>query len=272
MNPRVPRQEIAHFLCLVSRQVVDDEMDFSRSRLARYDIGKKGNKLSACVPWCGFSDHFSRPSVQRGIQRESSVPVVLKAVTFSASRRQWEHGVAAVECLNRRFLINAKNRRMLGRIYVEPDDVGRLSLEIRVVRHHVMFESMGLKAGPLPNSGNHHVTDTKVFRELPGSPMSRAVWWLSTSPLQNPSLRFRGPFLGLLTWMARVQPGQPTFFEARFPSANVAPITAEGFRKRRIRLSVRQTKNQPGPPNVFGRQGSRPCAPFEFTSFMGSKN
>ena len=67
-------------------------MDFSLSRLARYDVGKKGNKLGACVPWCRFSDHFSRPSVQCGEQRKSPVPVVLKAVTFGASRRQREPG------------------------------------------------------------------------------------------------------------------------------------------------------------------------------------
>ena len=205
-------------------------------------------------------------------KRKSPVPVVLKAVTFGASRRQREHRFASVERLNSCFFINTKDRCMLGRIHVEADHIRGLLFEIGVVRHHVAFESMRLKSSSLPNSRHHHVIHTEVFRELSGGPMARAVRWLSSCPIKNSSLQFRRSFLGSLASMSRVQSRQAVFFEALLPSTDVAPIATEGFRERRIRFSLRQTKYEPRSPNVFRWQGSRPRTPSEFAAFMGRKN
>ena len=52
--------------------------------------------------------------VQCGVQRKSSVAVVLKAVTFGASRRQREHRFASVQRLNSCFFINTKDHCVAG--------------------------------------------------------------------------------------------------------------------------------------------------------------
>ena len=72
--------------------------------------------------------------------------------------------------------------------------------------------------------------------------------------------------------MSRVQSRQSVFFEALFPSTDVAPIAPEGFRERRIGFSLRQTKYESRTPNVFGWQRSRTRTPLEFAAFMGRNN
>ena len=161
---------------------------------------------------------------------------------------------------------------MLGRIHVEADHIGGLLFEVGIVGHHVAFESMRLKSSSLPNSRHHHVIDTEVFREPSGAPMARAVRWRSSCPLQNSSLEFRRSFLGSFTSMSRVQSRQSVLFEALLPSTDVAPITPEGFRERRIGFSLRQTKYESRTPNVFGWQHSRARTPLEFAAFMGRNN
>ena len=72
--------------------------------------------------------------------------------------------------------------------------------------------------------------------------------------------------------MSRVQSRQSVLFEAFLPSTDVAPITPEGFRERRIGFSLRQTKYESRTPNVFGWQHSRARTPLEFAAFMGRNN
>jgi hypothetical protein len=62
----------------------------------------------------------------RRIQRERAVPVVFEPVAFGAARRHGQHGIEAIERLNRRFLVDAEDRGTLRRIEVQADDVRRL--------------------------------------------------------------------------------------------------------------------------------------------------
>jgi hypothetical protein len=90
------------------------------------------------------------------------VAVVLKVVTLQPSGRQWQHRIEPIQSLDSSLFIDAKDRRMLGRLDVQPDNIGRLELEVRVVGGHVAFDPMGLKPGALPHPRHHHVADTQV--------------------------------------------------------------------------------------------------------------
>jgi hypothetical protein len=65
-------------------------------------------------------------------------------VPLRATRGEREDRVGSIRCLNRGLLIHAEYGRVLGRLKVEPDDVGRLLLEVRIVRDLVMLEAVRL--------------------------------------------------------------------------------------------------------------------------------
>src|SRR5262245_56107681 len=113
--------------------------------LMRDDIAKKRNELFAGVTCGGFAEHFSGCRVQRRIQRQSSMAVIFKAMSFRPAWRKWKNGVQPIQCLNRRLFVHAKYGGMAGWIHVEPNNVGGFGFEIRIIRYHVTFESMRLQ-------------------------------------------------------------------------------------------------------------------------------
>lgn len=64
-----------------------------------------------------------------------------------ASRRERQHRVQAVKRLNSRLLIHTEYGSMLGAFQIEPNNVGRLLLETRVLARHVAVEPMRLDSG-----------------------------------------------------------------------------------------------------------------------------
>jgi len=67
-----------------------------------------------------------------------------EAVALGAPRRQRQRRVFAILHLDRRLLVNTKHGSVLGRVQVQPDHVGRLGLEVRVVASDVALEPMRL--------------------------------------------------------------------------------------------------------------------------------
>src|SRR3546814_10246698 len=61
---------------------------------------------------------------------------------LGASRRQRQNRVLAIQCLDRRFLVDAKHRCVLRRIQVQADHVSRLALEVGVIGRQIAFEPM----------------------------------------------------------------------------------------------------------------------------------
>jgi len=61
------------------------------------------------------------------------VAVILEAVTFGASRREWQDGIETVQSLNGGLLIDAEHSRVLRWVQIEAEDVGGLALELRIV-------------------------------------------------------------------------------------------------------------------------------------------
>jgi hypothetical protein len=138
-------------------------MNFLAARLIGDHLGEEGDKLLAGVMRGGFAHHLAIASVKRGIQRKGAVAVVLKAVALQSARRQWQHRIEPIQSLDGSLFVDAKHRRMLRRFDIQPNNIGRLELEIRVVGSHVAFDPMGLKPGTLPHPRHHHVADAQVL-------------------------------------------------------------------------------------------------------------
>jgi len=64
----------------------------------------------------------------------------------SASGRERQHGIKTVQSLNRRLLIDAKDRRVLRRIQVQANDVGGFFFETWIVGRHVAVQPVRLQS------------------------------------------------------------------------------------------------------------------------------
>src|SRR5438034_597858 len=130
MNIPMMREKLFNPLCLMRREVVSNNVYLAAAGLAGDHAGQERYKLFAGVPISSLTNNLSSLGVQGRIQRDRSVPVVFKPVALRAPRRHRQHRILSVQSLNRRLLINAKDRRMLRWIHVEGDDVSRFPLEI----------------------------------------------------------------------------------------------------------------------------------------------
>ena len=111
----VSREELLNPSGLVGREVVGNEMNLLAARLIGDQLGEEGHELLAGVTRGGFAHHRAIARVQRGVQREGAVAVVLKAVAFQSPRRQWQDRIEPIQGLDGGLFVYAKHRRMLRR-------------------------------------------------------------------------------------------------------------------------------------------------------------
>ena len=112
----------------------------------------------------GLAQHLAGLGVEGRVQRQRAVAVVLEAMALGAPRRQRQHRILAVQRLDRGLLVDAEHRRVLRRVQVQPDHVGRLGLEVRVVGGQVALQPMRLEAVLGPDARHRHVRDRRRVR------------------------------------------------------------------------------------------------------------
>src|SRR5207249_1090659 len=108
-------------------------MDFFAARLVNDDVGEERNELGGSMPLSGLAEHFTGLGVEGRIERQSAVTEVLKAMSFRPARGQRQHGVFAIQGLNVRLFIDAEHRSVRWRVQIQPDNVSRLLLKVRIV-------------------------------------------------------------------------------------------------------------------------------------------
>ena len=97
MNLRVRFEELFDRRALVGREIVGDNVDLFAARLVDHDVGEEGDELRRGVPLCGLAQHFTSLRIEGGVQGQGAVPVVLKAMSFCASRRERQHRIFAIK-------------------------------------------------------------------------------------------------------------------------------------------------------------------------------
>ena len=127
---RMRHQERADRLCLVRREIVEDDVHFPRVGRSCHDLGQERDEGGAGVTRDGLAGDLAGALVQRREQGEGAVPVVLEAVAFRPSGRQRQDGVETIEGLNGRLLIDGEHGGVLRRVEVQPDDIGRFRFEV----------------------------------------------------------------------------------------------------------------------------------------------
>ena len=87
-DSRMLLEELADRLSFVRGEIVEDDVNLLPRRAQGYDLLQKGDELAAGMAGSGFAVDATGGGIERRIQRERSVSVVLKSVTFGASWRE----------------------------------------------------------------------------------------------------------------------------------------------------------------------------------------
>ena len=200
-----------------------------RSSKILHKLSRKLDKLSTAMTGCGLAQHLPGAGVEGGIQREGAVTKVFKAMALRTSRRKWQQGIFSIQGLNGRFLIDREHRRMLRRIDVQPDNVGCLSLKLRVVAGQVSLQPIRFEPvfGPYPR--NTHVRDIPEFgRQFSLAPVSRTVRGLFLNrPPKNACLSTLAILMRRTSPIAREQPRYALGQKATLPARNEIGVAVE---------------------------------------------
>ena len=175
VNLRMAIQKVVDLSRLMGREVVGNHVDLFAARLVDDDVGQERDELRGCMPHGGLAEYLAGLGVERCVQRQRAVPEVLKAVSFSASRREWQHRILAIERWIDVFSSTQNTAACAGGFEIQPNDVGGLLLKVRVVGCHVAVEPLGLESVLGPRPCHHHVTDLELRSQPASAPLSRPV-------------------------------------------------------------------------------------------------
>ena len=193
--------------------------------------------------------------------------VVLESMPLGATRREREHRIGSIQCLNRGLLIHAEHGRVLRRLKVEPDNVRRLLLEVRIVRDLVMLEAMRLDPGTCPHPRHHHVIHGKFLRQPARAPMRRAVTRLALQrPRQDLRFQLRGLVVHSATEVARVESCEPILQKALLPATDVVPVARQRPGDLGVGVPPIDGQNHPRASRVLCRPGAQAESSLKFFS------
>ena len=113
LDPGMGGEELGHPRGLVGCEVITNDVDRPR-RLGGHEGGEEGHKRLAGVAGRRVAKDVARARVERGIERQRAMPDVLEPVALGAAGGQGQDRVEAVERLDRRLLIDAKDRGAVG--------------------------------------------------------------------------------------------------------------------------------------------------------------
>src|SRR5258706_7980703 len=145
----------------MSREVISNDMNLPPSRLTGHDVSEKGDELQTGMARRRATNDFSCFGIQRRVQREGAVAVILESMSLCSAGRQRQHRIKSVQRLDAGLFINTENDCMLRRLHIQPNDISRFLLKVGIVGHHVALDPLGLKSRSLPNSGHHHMMNAK---------------------------------------------------------------------------------------------------------------
>ena len=154
-------------------------MNLLPGRAQRDHFFEEGNEVATGVASCGFAVHAAGLGVQRGIQRKRAMPVVLEPVTLGAARRERQNRVEPIQGLNRGLFIDTEHGRMLRRMQVQTDNVGRFAFELGIVAGQVTLQAVGFETGFFPDPMHGVFADSQRSSPVCGNSNAWNHRWVS---------------------------------------------------------------------------------------------
>ena len=158
---------------------------------------------------------------------------------------------------------------MLGRIEVQPNNIGGFGLELGIIGRHIALQSMGPEPvlGPHPSHG-HVRYSTQFTGKLTTRPVSRSIGGLSLSrPGKNLGLQSLVDLVTCPSRMAAEQTCQSLGDKPAPPARDKSGIAAELLTNRDLFGSLGQQQNQPGSTILRDAHRLRPANSFQFLAF-----
>ena len=153
-------QEVLDELGFMGREIVGDDVDLAAEGLGSTTWVR--SQRTQC--WYGVArswQGFRRCGYPGPRQRKGAVAVILKAMSLGSARRKRQDRIQAVQGLDGRLFVYAKDGGMIRRVQIEADNVGGLLLEVGILAEHVTAQPVRLKAMPSPHPRNGHVIGAK---------------------------------------------------------------------------------------------------------------
>ena len=160
--------------------------------------------------------------------------------------------------------------RMLRRVDVQPDHVGSLGLELRIIGGEIAFEAMRLDAMLGPDTSYRHVRDVtaQFCSELSRGPVRRAIGRLVLGRArENAGLDAIGHLVALAPCMASEQSSQTIGGEAFAPAIDIAVAAIELGADLGPGESIRKQQDQTGMSRRVGPTGPCTRSPLQFHDF-----
>ena len=230
-------QKIPDRLGLMRAQVIADDVNGSLRSLAGDEIFQKGDELCTGVAGAGLADDLPAPGLKGCIERERSMAIIFKAVSFRPTGRERQDGVQTIQRLDGTLFVDTEHCGVQRRFEVQADDIGRLLFKFRIGTGHIAAQSMGLDPGPSPHPSHPAVRNTQIPCQLSGAPMSRSIGRRLLSRFQNSGLQGNDLLRDNLATMSGIQTRQAFFNKTLFPPSNEHLAAAFLFHNGSIRLS-----------------------------------
>ena len=246
VNVPMSFQKILDLPRLMGREVVGNYMDLLAAPLIDDNVRQEGHKLRRRVSCGRLAQHLAGLGVEGRLERQRAVPEVLKAVPFGASRRERQHRIFPVECLDRCLLIHREHRRMRRSVQIQPNDIGGLALKVWIVGGHVAIQPLRLEAVLDPHPRHHHMTDLELPCQPARAPLRGPVRRrMLESPFQNPCLQRRGQRAGILPRVPAEQSCQPFLSKSLAPAVDKRIDAVQHVANRGPSMTGLQQQQQP---------------------------
>ena len=173
MEPRMPFEPSADLWMLMRRIIVHNEVQLPVGWSFSVDLIEKTDELLMPMAACALTDDLAVHHVKRGKQRRRAVALVVMRHRPASAALHRQPRLRSVECLYLRLLIDRQHQRVLGRIYIEADDILNFGGEVRVVRQLEGSYSMRLQAVRRPDPLHTTMTNPSGVRHRPTGPVRR---------------------------------------------------------------------------------------------------
>ena len=171
----------------VNREVVQDHMD-GLPPMTDHGLIQEPHKLLTGVAWRTSPYHLAAVHLQSGKQRNGPVSHVLDRLPFRPGRLQRQRRLCAVQSLDRRLFVDAKNRCVLRRMQVQTQDVFGLGFKVRIRTGHVPPQSMWLQPGLVPDTHDRDIAQAQTSSQTTRGPMRERPWRMLFRDRQNGGL------------------------------------------------------------------------------------
>src|SRR6266481_4431938 len=235
----------------MGREIICANVDLLALGKAGHDLFQKSNKFRTGVTRRGLAQHLTGFGVERGVERKGAVTVVLKTVSLGSSGGERQHGIQSVQSLNGALFVDAKDSRINWRLQIQANDISSFGFKIRVVAGHVAAKAVGLQSCFGQNTGYSRMVGAKFGRQLPSTPVRRAILGFLSGRRQNLSFELGGLLAGYLATMTTEKTCQALVHKAFAPKSHRVDAASQLPTYRPLRPAASNQEDNLGPLHLL---------------------